>query len=535
MKLRLLVLSLAVSLSFSLSLALVASAQEAATFFQFPTLNYLPVIAQTFGELKPDRIDKATGKPKHHAGDDIDGNSGATKVFSVANGKVIFARPRLTCDDNWGHVIVIEHTLPDGNIVNSIYGHLDPTSIRVSEGNDVKIGQELGFVGRWISAKFPGEPCWGDHLHFGIHREKFTIAGDGYPIELAGYLTQEEFPESYCDPATYILEGKCTTRPAAGTVEIKRVGRDEDGNLEDPLVSIPTTAATDSGVEKADNPAFFHRVLVSNNPHTVGATDRPEYREAVASCNTPGCTLIPGDPTVTYIPADCDGIFCSLNVNVLDGRLTRVVFLYDVCAPGFIKSGVACVPTVPEPEIVLQPGPGEGKDIWTTSVFSYAPGGGGPGGGRDDYELVVGGFGDFYYSLLQFNLSSMPSQASSATLQLFCFPHRGMGTTAMYLDRITQFWDWRTQGTGADRLRLWWADRPSAIQWIPGTLPACIVNQWYTIDITNLYNAWQNGTYPNYGLQLRPVSTNDQWNEFYSSDYLDNPSLRPRLVVTPAP
>ena len=45
-------------------------------------------------------------------------------------------------------------------------------------------------------------------------------------------------------------------------------------------------------------------------------------------------------------------------------------------------------------EIVLQPGPGEGKDIWTTSVFCYCPGGGGPGGGLNDHELVVGGWAD---------------------------------------------------------------------------------------------------------------------------------------------
>jgi hypothetical protein len=52
-----------------------------------------------------------------------------------------------------------------------------------------------------------------------------------------------------------------------------------------------------------------------------------------------------------------------------------------------------------------------------------------------------------------------------------------------------------------------------------------------SIDITDLYNAWQDGTYPNYGVQLHPVFANDQWSEFYSSNYIDNPSLRPRLVV----
>jgi len=182
-------------------------------------------------------------------------------------------------------------------------------------------------------------------------------------------------------------------------------------------------------------------------------------------------------------------------------------------------------------QIVFQPGPGQGKDIWTTSVYSYAPDGNFPGGGLDNFELVLGGWGDEYYSLLQFDISTLPQNARSVRLELFSFPQRGTGTTGLYLDRITQFWDWRTQGTGRDRLRLWWADRPNAQQWTAQALPAPTEGQWYSIDITDLYNAWQNGTYPNYGLQLRPVGYWNVWAEFYSSDYLDDPSLRPKLVI----
>jgi hypothetical protein len=165
-------------------------------------------------------------------------------------------------------------------------------------------------------------------------------------------------------------------------------------------------------------------------------------------------------------------------------------------------------------------------------VYSYAPGGSFPGGGADDYELVIGGWGDLYYSLLQFNLTGLPTVAKSVQLQLYCFKQRGAGTTGLYLDRITQFWDWKTQGTGRDFLRLWWADQPAAVQWIPQALPAPVVGQWYSIDITDLYNAWQNGT-PNFGLELRPVSNNNQWAEFYSSDYTVDSSQRPKLVIEP--
>ncbi len=175
------------------------------------------------------------------------------------------------------------------------------------------------------------------------------------------------------------------------------------------------------------------------------------------------------------------------------------------------------------------------KDIWTTSAFSYAPDGGGPGGGLDNHELVVGGWGDLYYTLIEFDLSNLPTKASSATLMLFPFTQRGIGTTGMYLDMVTEFWDWKTEGTGIDRDRLWWADRPATIQWIPSLLLAPTLGEWYSIDITDLYNAWQDGTYSNYGVQLRPFSNANQWNEFYSSDFPDDPSLQPRLVIVETP
>src|SRR5205823_2065208 len=52
-----------------------------------------------------------------------------------------------------------------------------------------------------------------------------------------------------------------------------------------------------------------------------------------------------------------------------------------------------------ERTFIVQPSPNESKDIWTTSIYSYAPGGLQPGGGEDDYRLLVGGsyeLGRFY-------------------------------------------------------------------------------------------------------------------------------------------
>ena len=55
------------------------------------------------------------------------------------------------------------------------------------------------------------------------------------------------------------------------------------------------------------------------------------------------------------------------------------------------------------------------------------------------------------------------------------------------------------------------------------------------MDITDLYNAWQGGAYPNYGVQFRPLyNSNNNFDDFYSADYLGDSSLRSKLVVTPA-
>ena len=50
-------------------------------------------------------------------------------------------------------------------------------------------------------------------------------------------------------------------------------------------------------------------------------------------------------------------------------------------------------------ETVLQPGPEDGIDVWIDSVYH---------GGGDDEGLRIGGWGDWYYSLIRFNIDSLP-------------------------------------------------------------------------------------------------------------------------------
>lgn len=108
-----------------------------------------------------------------------------------------------------------------------------------------------------------------------------------------------------------------------------------------------------------------------------------------------------------------------------------------------------------------------GKDIWTTSVFSLdGTENNSPGGGRNDEYLRVGGWGDKYHSLIQFNLEGLPLEVSSAEIELYVNTSLDPRFTpvGMLLDVVNEDWDWRESGTGRDRERLWWADRPSTSQ-----------------------------------------------------------------------
>ena len=185
------------------------------------------------------------------------------------------------------------------------------------------------------------------------------------------------------------------------------------------------------------------------------------------------------------------------------------------------------------------------RDIWTASVYSYLPAGGGPGGGLDNDELRVGGWGDEYRSLLQFDISSasLPTQPASVILRLYNHAAQGIATTPMTLFRITQFWDWKTQGNGTDRLRLWWADQPSTVPTgangttHAATLPAPTVGAFYDIDVTDIYTFWKANPTMNFGLELRPTLTSNYWNVFASSENL-TAAWRPQLIVvagTPPP
>ena len=162
----------------------------------------------------------------------------------------------------------------------------------------------------------------------------------------------------------------------------------------------------------------------------------------------------------------------------------------------------------------VQPGPAEGKDHYIGSYYNSDPNG-------TDTHIRTGGWGDKYWILLEFPIDSLPAVAEKATIRLFGMNDNN-NPTSMYFDRNTSAW--------AENCT--WGQRPSYTNL--KSIPPSSVGVWYEIDVTDLYNGWRAGSYPNYGVQLRSHGTSNNYNGFWSSDYTADASLRPMLVVESA-
>lgn len=83
----------------------------------------------------------------------------------------------------WGNYVVIRHTLPDGQTVHSLYGHLKAGSILVRGGDTVGAGEVIAQVGQTGRASSP-------HLHLEIRKSApDPSAGDDFDPEDAESAT----------------------------------------------------------------------------------------------------------------------------------------------------------------------------------------------------------------------------------------------------------------------------------------------------------------------------------------------------------
>ena len=115
-----------------------------------------------------------------HLGEDLAAPTGIP-VRTTAAGTVVLAQPDADPGQKkgWGNVVLVEHRLPGGQKVWSLYGHL--SRILVSQGQEVSLGQAIGEVGATGFATGP-------HLHFEIKEALET--GPGYAgVSFTGHAT----------------------------------------------------------------------------------------------------------------------------------------------------------------------------------------------------------------------------------------------------------------------------------------------------------------------------------------------------------
>ena len=157
-----------------------------------------------------------------HSGEDLyrtDGTSATgAEVTAAADGTIVYADPSA---DYPGLVIIIEHTLPGGDKIYSVYAHLNGDSLAVKQGQRVVRGQRLATVMyQAYAGRFPERHPSGDdsHLHFEIRHfmSGLYVYGTAYPacnglIAGRGYTypgSPDSFPSptnSYTDPARLVV------------------------------------------------------------------------------------------------------------------------------------------------------------------------------------------------------------------------------------------------------------------------------------------------------------------------------------------
>jgi len=174
--------------------------------------------------------------------------------------------------------------------------------------------------------------------------------------------------------------------------------------------------------------------------------------------------------------------------------------------------------------LTLQPGP-EGKDTYIDEWYQ----GMNYGGASWAY---IRGPDPCQFTLIEWDLSTIPEGAEviTAMMELYCYMSGGgyYPPEAMAFYRIMEYWDEDTVN---------WLSQPEITGFgvVYAEWPA--TDEWVSFDLTENVTLWQNGTIPNYGIlgngyDYHGVYTACLW----TSDYMDDAQLRPKLTIeyTPA-
>lgn len=171
------------------------SAEQEATVTHPLNLNgavgYNPTYKR-FGEQFADRFSG------YHTGEDMevppeDLGPGAVQlvpIYAIADGIVTYHQ----WTSGYGGIMVLSHNI-DGEVISSLYGHLDLASSTLAVGQSVTKGQSLANLGADASEQTDGER---QHLHFGLWQ--------GTEVKLAGYVSSASQLAGWINPHDFFLE-----------------------------------------------------------------------------------------------------------------------------------------------------------------------------------------------------------------------------------------------------------------------------------------------------------------------------------------
>jgi len=213
-----------------------------------------------------------------------------------------------------------------------------------------------------------------------------------------------------------------------------------------------------------------------------------------------GTTAVNYSQNISSLTASTTYHFCAIAQNSLGTSYGSVL--------SFTTTAVTSTYTI-------QPGP-EGKDTYYGTVYTT-------GGCPDCADLSIGGWGDWYYDFLEFDLTSSPTAAQTVKAELWVYGS-APNNPAIQINRITASWTEAGVTSASNPASSFYANMSA----VPSTA------NWVVTDITSLYQGWKNGTYINYGVKLVPTLNNQTNGSIASSDNA-TAANRPKLVVTYVP
>lgn len=127
-----------------------------------------------------------------HLGEDWNKNSGGNSdcgesVYSAANGTITFAGD---AGPGWGNIVIVEHSLPSGDRVQTLYGHLQEI---VKSSGEIRTRELIGRIGN-ANGRYL---C---HLHFELRTldcPMWNKAGPGYSSDNSGWLDPSDFIDGH--------------------------------------------------------------------------------------------------------------------------------------------------------------------------------------------------------------------------------------------------------------------------------------------------------------------------------------------------